>query len=137
MWRWHVAYLGLRAVIVFLFARSLFALGYSEAAVALLQRGLRRAHPVHKPMFVLQIADTYERMGRAGDAIAVINEAIRAEPNEATAASYYFELASIHENAGEKDSALANFDRALALGTDFGEEFRVDLKARIARLKGR
>jgi hypothetical protein len=62
-----------------------------------------------------------------------IEEAISIEPENP---GLCFERGLMWENRGEAGSALADFERSLRLGTDFGDGFRAALQDKIDQLRG-
>lgn len=66
----------------------------------------------HEPWFLQNLINHYIFSGQEQEAINYLNRAIEREPNEA---QYHMILGNLNENQKNYETALANFDRALAL----------------------
>src|ERR1700681_1109122 len=105
--------------------------GFNGLASSLLRWGIHK-FPDHESMFYSDQASIFERTGQFDEAVRCLKRAIQKGPDSEF---YHWELAIMYEKHGEFDLALVNFERSLDLGTDFGEEFRAVLHAKIEQLK--
>jgi tetratricopeptide (TPR) repeat protein len=126
---------GARMATAVLLAELLIGLGLGRLALRVYR--LAFGDPANQAgvrvLFLSQLASLEERTGRLAEAMMHIEEAIGIEPENP---GLCFERGLMWENRGEAGPALADFERSLRLGTDFGAEFRAALQEKIDQLKG-
>ena len=121
---------GLKMVSICLLSSLLTKVGLWRLGVSLVRLGIRSS-PAFETTYLGQLALIHERIGHMEEAIGYLRDVSEREPDDAF---NYFELGLAYEKMTQWDLARVNFERALALGTDFGAEFRSELELRIRRL---
>jgi tetratricopeptide (TPR) repeat protein len=121
---------GLKMAAICLLSSLLTKIGLWRLGVSLVRLGIRSS-PAFETTYLGQLALIHERIGRTEEAIGYLRDVSEKEPDNAF---NYFELGLAHEKMEQRDLARINFERALALGTDFGAEFRAQLESRIRLL---
>ncbi len=91
-------------------ARRSLAADDAEAALAA-ATALRDRHPRHQGLLAVQ-AEAYRRLGRRGEAMGVLREAVAAHPDRF---SFHLNLAELLIDSDAGDAAMAHLNRALAL----------------------